>query len=158
MSVNQAVLDREILDQGIHLTLNPAELGGVLVSQRFPILQAQRVLRMGKWPNARRVGEFLMDGLRALQASHECIGDVRGHGLFLGVEIVRDREARTPDRLRAKAIVEAMKALHVLLSTEGPKDDVLKIKPPIVFSQANAEEFLDKLDQVLGSVWAGDGG
>lgn len=99
--------------------------------------------------NAHHVGEFLMEGLRFLQAKHECIGDVRGHGLFLGVEIVRDRETRSPDRPRAKAIVEAMKVLHVLLSTEGPEDDVLKIKPPIVFSQTNAEEFLDKLDQVL---------
>ena len=99
--------------------------------------------------NARRVGDFLMAGLRGLQQRHECIGDVRGRGLFIGAELVGDRAARTPDRPRAKAIVEAMKARHVLLSTEGPDDNVLKIKPPIVFSQANAEEFLDKLDQVL---------
>lgn len=102
--------------------------------------------------NAHRVGNFLLDGLRALQSRHECIGDVRGHGLFLGAEIVRDRAERTPDQPRAKTIVEAMKAHHVLLSTEGPEDNVLKIKPPIVFSQANAEEFLDKLDQVLRRV------
>ena len=99
--------------------------------------------------NARRVGGFLLDGLRELQQRHDAIGDVRGCGLFLGVELVRDRAARTPDRPKAKAVVEAMKARHVLLSTEGPDDNVLKIKPPIVFSQANAEEFLDKLDQVL---------
>lgn len=99
--------------------------------------------------NARRVGGFLLDGLRELQQRHDAIGDVRGCGLFLGVELVRDRAARTPDRPRAKAVVEEMKARHVLLSTEGPDDNVLKIKPPIVFSQANAEEFLDKLDQVL---------
>jgi len=99
--------------------------------------------------NARRVGGFLLDGLRELKQRHDAIGDVRGCGLFLGVELVRDRAARTPDRPKAKAVVEAMKARHVLLSTEGPDDNVLKIKPPIVFSQANAEEFLDKLDQVL---------
>jgi 4-aminobutyrate aminotransferase-like enzyme len=99
--------------------------------------------------NARRVGHFLMDGLRELQQRHDCIGDVRGRGLFVGAELVRDRETRTPDQPKAKAMVEAMKARHVLLSTEGPDDNVLKIKPPIVFSQANAEEFLDKLDQVL---------
>ena len=99
--------------------------------------------------NARRVGGFLLDGLRELQQRHDAIGDVRGCGLHLGVELVRDRAARTPDRPKAKAVVEAMKARHVLLSTEGPDDNVLKIKPPIVFSQANAEEFLDKLDQVL---------
>jgi 4-aminobutyrate aminotransferase-like enzyme len=99
--------------------------------------------------NAQRVGNYMLDGLRTLQSRHECIGDVRGHGLFLGAEIVSDREARTPDKPRAGTIVEAMKALHVLLSTEGPEDNVLKIKPPIVFSQTNAEEFLEKLDQVL---------
>jgi 4-aminobutyrate aminotransferase-like enzyme len=102
--------------------------------------------------NARHVGAFLMDGLRDLQQRHACIGDVRGSGLFVGAELVSNRGARMPDQSRAKAVVEAMKARHVLLSTEGPDDNVLKIKPPIVFSQANAEEFLDKLDQVLASV------
>ncbi|RUL78885.1 aminotransferase class III-fold pyridoxal phosphate-dependent enzyme [Dyella choica] len=101
--------------------------------------------------NARRVGAFLMDGLRQLQQRHACIGDVRGRGLFIGAELVRDPAARTPDQPRAKAVVEAMKARHVLLSTEGPDDNVLKIKPPIVFSRANAEEFLDKLDEVLAA-------
>lgn len=100
--------------------------------------------------NARSVGNFLMAGLRELQQRHECIGDVRGRGLFIGVELVGDRGARTPDRTRARTVVEAMKTRHVLLSTEGPDDNVLKIKPPIVFSRANAEEFLDKLDLVLG--------
>lgn len=102
--------------------------------------------------NARRVGEFLMTGLRELQQRYEVIGDVRGRGLFMGAELVSDREARTPDRRRAKAVVEAMKAQHVLLSTEGPDDNVLKIKPPIVFSRANAEEFLGKLDRALNQL------
>ncbi|GLQ52523.1 aminotransferase class III-fold pyridoxal phosphate-dependent enzyme [Dyella flava] len=102
--------------------------------------------------NARRVGAFLMDGLRNLQRRHDCMGDVRGQGLFVGVELVRDHDARVPDQATASAVVEAMKARHVLLSTEGPDDNVLKIKPPIVFSQANAEQFLDTLDQVLTSV------
>jgi len=99
--------------------------------------------------NARRVGGFLLDGLRELQQRHDAIGDVRGCGLFLGVELVRDRAARTPDRPKAKAVVEAMKARHVLLSTEGPDDNVLKIKPPIVFSAANCDEFITALDDVL---------
>lgn len=99
--------------------------------------------------NAQRVGEFMMAGLRELQARHELIGDVRGRGLFIGAECVSDRGGKVPDSKRAKAIVEAMKARHVLLSTDGPDDNVLKIKPPIVFSQAHAEEFLGKLDEVL---------
>lgn len=99
--------------------------------------------------NAQQVGDFLMDSLRELQSRHECIGDVRGKGLFIGVELVADRENRTPDAQTATTVVEAMKAKHVLLSTEGPDHNVLKIKPPIVFSRANAEEFLNKLDEVL---------
>jgi len=100
--------------------------------------------------NARMVGGLLMDGLRELQRRHECIGDVRGCGLFIGAELVSDPAARTPDRARARQVVEAMKARHVLLSTEGPDDNVLKIKPPLVFSRRDAGEFLEKLDTVLG--------
>jgi 4-aminobutyrate aminotransferase-like enzyme len=99
--------------------------------------------------NALRVGQFLMAGLRDLQQRHEGIGDVRGLGLFIGAEFVSDRDGRTPDPQRAKAVVEAMKARHILLSTDGPDDNVLKIKPPIVFSEANAAHFLEQLDEVL---------
>ncbi|KRE89318.1 hypothetical protein ASG87_02965 [Frateuria sp. Soil773] len=103
----------------------------------------------GLQANALRVGDFLMDGLRELQGRFEAIGDVRGCGLFIGAEFVRDRAGRQPDAARARAVVEAMKARHVLLSTDGPDDNVLKIKPPVVFSQANAEEFLHKLEAAL---------
>lgn len=99
--------------------------------------------------NARTVGNLLMDGLRDLQRRHACIGDVRGCGLFIGAELVGDSAARTPDCAKAKQVVEAMKARHVLLSTEGPEDNVLKIKPPIVFGRRDAAEFLEKLDAVL---------
>lgn len=105
--------------------------------------------------NAARVGEFLMTGLLDLQARHAGIGEVRGRGLFIGAEFVSDAAARSPDPARARVVVEAMKARHVLLSTDGPDDNVLKIKPPIVFSRANAEEFLEKLDGVLGALPVG---
>ena len=101
---------------------------------------------------AASVGAFLQSGLRSLQKDHAQIGDVRGCGLFLGVEIVRDREARTPDRAAARAIVESLKERQILLSTDGPDDNVLKIKPPLVFSRDNAAEFLDKLAEVLARV------
>jgi 4-aminobutyrate aminotransferase-like enzyme len=123
--------------------------GGNPVSCAIALAVLDVIVDEGLQENARRVGAFMMQGLRELQQTHECIGDVRGCGLFIGAELVSDRAARTPDGDKAKAIVEAMKARHVLLSTEGPDDNVLKIKPPIVFSQANAEEFLGKLDQAL---------
>ena len=99
--------------------------------------------------NARVVGGLLLEGLRELQRRHACIGDVRGCGLFIGAELVSDGAARTPDPARARQVVEAMKARRVLLSTEGPDDNVLKIKPPVVFSRRDAGEFLEKLDAVL---------
>ncbi len=99
--------------------------------------------------NAATVGEQMMRGLRSLAERHPIIGDVRGHGLFVGVEMVRDRSTQEPAATELTAVIEAMKARRILLSTEGPHHNVLKIKPPIVFSAENCDEFLDALDQVL---------
>lgn len=123
--------------------------GGNPVSCAIGLAVLDVIAEEGLQDSALRVGDFLMAGLRELQSRHEGIGDVRGRGLFIGAEFVADREQRTPDAARARAVVEAMKARHVLLSTDGPDDNVLKIKPPVVFSRANAEEFLGKLDEVL---------
>ncbi|MCU1367338.1 MAG: 4-aminobutyrate aminotransferase and related aminotransferase, partial [Ilumatobacteraceae bacterium] len=102
--------------------------------------------------NAAVVGAMMIDGLRALGERHPLIGDVRGRGLFIGVELVRDHITLEPADRELTAIVEAMKARSILLSTEGPHHNVLKIKPPIVFSAANCAEFLDALDRVLGEM------
>lgn len=123
--------------------------GGNPVSCAIALAVLEVIDEEGLQENAQRVGRFVMDGLRELQQRFGVIGDVRGCGLFIGAEFVGDRAARTPDTARARAVVEAMKARHVLLSTDGPDDNVLKIKPPIVFSRANAEEFLGKLEEVL---------
>lgn len=126
--------------------------GGNPVSCAIALAVLDTIAEEGLQENARVVGERLMDGLRALQARDARIGDVRGAGLFIGVEFVADREARTPDAATARAVVEAMKARHVLLSTDGPDDNVLKIKPPVVFSRDDADECLDKLDRVLATL------
>ncbi|MCU1394261.1 MAG: 4-aminobutyrate transaminase [Ilumatobacteraceae bacterium] len=102
--------------------------------------------------NADVVGTHMMAGLRALAERHSIIGDVRGHGLFIGVELVRDRTTLEPAAAELGHVIEAMKARRILLSTEGPHHNVLKIKPPIVFSAANCDEFLSALDQVLGEL------
>ncbi|MEW9573447.1 aminotransferase class III-fold pyridoxal phosphate-dependent enzyme [Rhodanobacter sp. Si-c] len=124
--------------------------GGNPVSCAIALAVLDVIHEEGLQENARVVGGLLMDGLRELQHRHECIGDVRGCGLFIGAELVSDPVARTPDRVKARQVVEAMKARHVLLSTEGPADNVLKIKPPVVFGRRDAGEFLEKLDAVLG--------
>jgi 4-aminobutyrate aminotransferase-like enzyme/Ser/Thr protein kinase RdoA (MazF antagonist) len=102
--------------------------------------------------NALEVGEYLKQGLRELQNAHEVIGDVRGLGLFLGVEFVRDRETREPAGSKAAQVVERMKERGILLSTDGPFHNVIKIKPPLVFSKADADLLLMNLDSVLSEV------
>jgi 4-aminobutyrate aminotransferase-like enzyme/Ser/Thr protein kinase RdoA (MazF antagonist) len=94
-------------------------------------------------------GAQLHDGLTALAERHPLIGDVRGLGLFIGAELVRDPDTLEPADREIKIIVEAMKAEGILLSTEGPHHNVLKIKPPLVISEAECNRFLDTLDGVL---------
>jgi 4-aminobutyrate aminotransferase-like enzyme/Ser/Thr protein kinase RdoA (MazF antagonist) len=99
--------------------------------------------------NAARVGERLLAGFRELAQRHECIGDVRGSGLYLGVELVRDRETREPAPELLAGAVERCREAGVLLSTDGPDHDVLKVKPPLAFGQPEAELLLSVFDSAL---------
>jgi len=98
---------------------------------------------------AHEVGDALKAGLSELMARHRAIGDVRGRGLFLGLEFVVDRDARTPDRASARYVVARMKEHGILLSTDGPDDNVIKIKPPLAFSASDAARVCETLDRVL---------
>ena len=99
--------------------------------------------------NALEVGDYLKQGLLELQNRHALIGDVRGLGLFIGIEFVRDRETLEPADSEASRIVEHMKERCVLLSTDGSCHNVIKIKPPMVFSKADADLLILGLDRVL---------
>jgi 4-aminobutyrate aminotransferase-like enzyme/murein DD-endopeptidase MepM/ murein hydrolase activator NlpD len=99
--------------------------------------------------NAAAVGSYLSAGLRGLQRHHECIGDVRGRGLFLGVDLVSDRSSREPATQLARDVVEAAAARGVLLSADGPGANVLKIKPPLVLTRRDADRALQVLDAAL---------
>lgn len=99
--------------------------------------------------HALETGNFLMDGLRRLMEKHPVIGDVRGHGLFVGAEMVRDRHTLEPAVPEIDWVVEEMRNRGFLISTDGPLYNVLKIKPPIVFNQKNAADMVEHLDQVL---------
>jgi 4-aminobutyrate aminotransferase-like enzyme/Ser/Thr protein kinase RdoA (MazF antagonist) len=99
---------------------------------------------------ARRVGEPLLAALRDLQDRHPLIGDVRGAGLFLGVELVRDRVSLEPASEEAAYLVDRLRDLGVLAGTDGPFANVLKLRPPLVFSEADAGLFLRRLQEVLG--------
>ncbi len=99
--------------------------------------------------NARDTGADLLARLRDLARKHESIGDVRGHGLFIGIEFVRDRAVRTPDAAIASAAVERIKEAGVLLSTDGPDHNVIKIKPPMCFTREDGGTVVEQLDRVL---------
>jgi len=99
--------------------------------------------------NAKKVGSHLLKRLKGLMKTHPIIGDVRGHGLFVGVELVRDRETLEPAKEETKYIVERLREIGLLVSLDGPHDNVLKIKPPLVFTKENADTFVDTLELVL---------
>ncbi len=98
---------------------------------------------------ALRVGGILREGLDRLVERHAAVGDARGLGLFLGIELVEDRAARTPAAAKAGYVVERMKDHGILLSTDGPDHDVIKMKPPLSFGEEDAERVLAAYDRVL---------
>ena len=102
--------------------------------------------------NARRSGEAMKVGLEALTMRHEIVGHIQGRGLFLGVELVSDRDTKTPAKLAARWVREHMKAAGVLVSSTGPFGNIIKIRPPLAFSLADAERCLEALDSALGQV------
>jgi 4-aminobutyrate aminotransferase-like enzyme len=99
--------------------------------------------------HALRVGERLKTGLTNLTASHPLIGEVRGMGLFVGVELVLDRETLEPAPDQASYVMERMKDHGILIGIDGPLRNVLKLKPPMVFTKEDAEFVVATLDKIL---------
>ena len=99
--------------------------------------------------NAARTGARLKAGLESLAQRHALIGDVRGAGLFLGVELVRERGTRAPAESETRAVLNALRRIGVLVGREGRHGNVLKIRPPIVFQPVHVERLLAALDRAL---------
>lgn len=99
-----------------------------------------------------QTGAYLLAGLRALATRHALIGDVRGAGLFLGVELVGERTGKTPAALQTRRVVNAMRERGVLISAAGPQENILKIRPLLVFEQEHADLLLDTLDAALSAL------
>jgi 4-aminobutyrate aminotransferase-like enzyme len=105
--------------------------------------------------NCAQVGEYLKTRLHALKVRHPAIGDVRGTGLFIGVELVDDPRSRSPAAALARRIVNAMRDRGVLISKIGVHDNVLKMRPPLPFSRENTELLVGTLDEALGETRQG---
>ncbi len=103
----------------------------------------------GLQSNALDVGTHLVEGLWQLADDHHCIGDVRGTGLFLAVELVTDRDARTPATELAARVVNDLRDRGVLTSSIGPDANILKLRPPMVLAVEDADYMLETLDASL---------
>ena len=113
-------------------------------------LEVLRVIEDEKLQDkARAVGGYWLERLRDLALRRELIGEVRGAGLFLGIDFVRDRNTREPADWEAAYIAERMKGMGILVSTEGPHNNVLKLKPPIIFQRGHVDRFVETLETVL---------
>lgn len=122
---------------------------GNTVSCAAALAVLQTIEQDGLVPHAAKVGNVLLDGIAGLANRHEAIGDVRGAGLFVGVELVSDRAARTPDRWLTSQVVNRMRDKGVLLSACAMGHNVLKIRPPLVLSVDQAGMVIEALDQAL---------
>ena len=99
--------------------------------------------------NAADIGDRLIGELKSRVATHDRIGDARGYGLFLGVEMVTDSASKTPDPALTLTLSDRLKDKGFLVSYSGKHDNVLKIRPPLVFSRENADEFLAAFDDAM---------
>jgi 4-aminobutyrate aminotransferase-like enzyme/Ser/Thr protein kinase RdoA (MazF antagonist) len=98
---------------------------------------------------ALRVGNHLIAALRKTQERHPLIGDVRGSGLFLGIDLVRDGASREPATEEADYVVNRLRERGILAGTDGPHHNVIKLRPPLIFSEADANLFVETLDSIL---------
>jgi 4-aminobutyrate aminotransferase-like enzyme len=102
--------------------------------------------------NARITGDYLRAGLRSLMARHDLIGDVRGVGLATGVELVRDRRTKEPAGSEATRLLSLIRDQGVLVGGEGRHGNVLKIRPPVVFSKADADIAVAAIGRALAKL------
>jgi 4-aminobutyrate aminotransferase-like enzyme/Ser/Thr protein kinase RdoA (MazF antagonist) len=102
--------------------------------------------------HARAVGEALLARLRGLAERHALVGDVRGSGLFLGVELVKSRDTLEPATSEAADVINLLRDRGILIGTDGPFANVLKIRPPMPFTHDDADLLAHTLDEVLAAV------
>ena len=114
------------------------------------VLDDERLLE-----NARVQGAYILDGLRRLADRVPAIGDVRGRGLFFGIECVTDRRTKAHDGATAGRVVARAVDLGVLMGTDGPHDNVIKLRPPMTFTRAHADVLLGVLAQAFADAAGG---
>ena len=121
--------------------------GGNPVSCAIGTEVLRTVERENLQQQALEVGEYLKNELKKVAKDFPVIGDVRGQGLFLGIELVDIH--KNPLARQAEYLINRMKDFGILMSVDGPDNNVIKIKPPLVFNKANGEELIYYLKKVI---------
>jgi 4-aminobutyrate aminotransferase-like enzyme len=99
--------------------------------------------------NALRVGKWWIAALQDLQRKYAVIGDVRGSGLFLGLDLVLSRDTREPAPLQASYVINRLRDRGIIAGTDGPHHNVIKLRPPLIFSESDAASFCSAFETVL---------
>jgi 4-aminobutyrate aminotransferase len=153
LPLSAVVARQEILDVGPALALFTTT--GNALSCTAGLATVEAIERDGLVENARRIGAYLHGGLRDLQDKHSLVGDVRGLGMIQGMELVRDPDTKEPASLEAAKVVYRAFELGLLVFYVGMFSNVLEITPPLILTEAEADEGVAILDQALSDVEAG---
>ncbi|KAG1247967.1 hypothetical protein G6F68_013980 [Rhizopus microsporus] len=126
--------------------------GGNPVSCAAALATLDVIQDEGLQANAARTGAYLRDKFREMARKHSWIGDVRGDGLFMGIELVKDQAAKTPATEETHRFVNLMREHRVLLSATGLRGNVIKLRPQLPFSLENADQLMQAADEVFAKL------
>lgn len=150
MAIGAVVGRADMVDS---LTANSiSTFGGNHLSSTFALANLENIEANDLQGNARRMGEQLMAGLVELRDRHEKVGDVRGKGLMVGVEMVVDKAGKQPDVAAANAVMESCKRQGLLVGKGGTYGNVLRIAPPLSITAADVQQALAVLDRAFTEV------
>jgi 4-aminobutyrate aminotransferase-like enzyme len=149
--MSAVVTRKEIADKFANGMEFFATFGGNPVSCAIGTAVLEVIEQENLQDHARKIGQCLLEGMAPLKKKHKLIGDIRGIGLFIGIELVKDRDTLEPAGREANEIVNKLKNQKILLGTDGPFENVIKIKPPMVMTKRDAQMFIRVLDQLLSS-------
>ena len=150
--IGAVVTTREIAESFANGMEFFSTFGGNNVSCAIGLAVLETVLEEQLQAHAEDVGSKLLQGLRELMNQHQVIGDIRGSGFFIGVELVKSRDSREPATETAEMVVNKMRDEGILLGTDGPFHNVLKIRPPMPFNGQDADRLIETLDQLILSL------
>ncbi|MGQ4912923.1 MAG: aspartate aminotransferase family protein [Candidatus Thorarchaeota archaeon] len=126
--------------------------GGNPVASAISLANIDFIQKSGLVENSAEIGRLFLDGLEEIQKKRPIVGDVRGKGLMIGIELVRDRQSKEPARKAAKDLVAKMQRAGVIIGLGGVFKNVLRLQPPLVISEEQAKTVLETLDRELSGL------